>query len=240
MLVDAGLRDGMRVLDIGCGHGDVTLLAAQLVGAGGHVLGIDRDEGAVVAARARAAGLGLANVGFAPGDLGALSIDQAPFDAVIGRRVLMYLPDVVQTLGVLARLLAPGGLMAFQEHDSSGMPICATPMPLHTRASGWMWQTVAHEGGDIRIGLHLRDALMRAGLRVEAVRAQATIITPEQPHRITDIVRAMLPRMVAAGVTTAEEIDVDTLDARLAAERETTNGACIWELIFGAWARKPR
>lgn len=54
------------------------------------------------------------------------------------------------------------------------------------------------------------------------------------------IVRAVLERIVAAGVATAREIDADTLDARLAAERQAANRTCVWELVFGAWARRNR
>src|SRR5437868_11929896 len=63
-LVEAGLLPGMRVLDFGCGVGDVAFLAAALVGEAGQVVGIDRSEAAVQTARARAATLGLQHVEF--------------------------------------------------------------------------------------------------------------------------------------------------------------------------------
>src|SRR5882757_11549895 len=50
----AGLRPGMRVLDVGCGPGDVSFLAARLVGPTGEVVGVDRAAAAVAAARGRA------------------------------------------------------------------------------------------------------------------------------------------------------------------------------------------
>src|SRR5579885_1480491 len=65
-LVEAGVEPGMRVLDVGSGSGDVSLLAADLVGAKGYVLGVDRSLAAVERARARASDLG--NVDFAVGD----------------------------------------------------------------------------------------------------------------------------------------------------------------------------
>src|SRR5262245_62576551 len=55
VLVRAGLAPGMRVLDVGCGIGDVSLLAASLVGPGGTVLGIDRSPDAIETAARRAA-----------------------------------------------------------------------------------------------------------------------------------------------------------------------------------------
>src|ERR1700680_4822152 len=63
-----GMQSGMRVLDVGCGVGDVTLLAARMVGPGGDVVGIDVDEAAVQMARHRAAGEELSNVQFHTAD----------------------------------------------------------------------------------------------------------------------------------------------------------------------------
>lgn len=238
LLIDAGVREGMRVLDIGCGRGDVALLAARLVGERGQVLGIDREEAPIEAGRARARELGLAHVSFRQADLGSLTGGHGLFDAVVGRRVLMYQPDAVACLSRLAGALVPGGLIVLQEHDSTSMPICRPAMPLHERVHGWLWGTVAREGGDVHFGLHLAPALVRAGFVVERVRAEATVLTPDQPHTIVTIVRAMLGRIVEAGVATLDEIAVDTLDVRLAAERREANGTCVWEMVFGAWARK--
>jgi 2-polyprenyl-3-methyl-5-hydroxy-6-metoxy-1,4-benzoquinol methylase len=238
LLIDAGVREGLRVLDIGCGRGDVTFLARQLVGERGQVLGIDRDDAPFEAARARARDFGFANVSFTRVDLGALTSELGLFDAVVARRVIMYQPDAVACLKRLADVLGPGGLIVLQEHDSTSMPICLPAMPLHEQVHGWLWKTVAHEGADVHMGLHLGPALEQTGFTVERVRAEATVLTPDQPHTIGTIVRAMVGRIVGAGVATADELDADTLDERLAAERREANGTCIWEMVFGAWARK--
>lgn len=238
LMVDAGVREGMRVLDIGCGRGDLTFLAARLVGEHGQVLGIDREEAPIEVGRTRARELGLANVSFARVDLGSLTSGHGLFDAVIGRRVLMYQPDAVASLSRLAGALVPGGLIVLQEHDSTSMPICRPAMSLHERVNGWIWETVAREGADVHMGLHLAPALVRAGFSVERVRAEAIVLTSDQSHTIATIVRAMLGRIVETGVATVDEIAVDTLDVRLAAERQGANGTCVWEMVFGAWARK--
>jgi ubiquinone/menaquinone biosynthesis C-methylase UbiE len=76
------------MLDIGCGGGDVTLLAAELVGPSGFVLGIDRSAEAVAATTRRAAIEKVRQVQFLASELDKLSSDD-PFDALIGRFVLM-------------------------------------------------------------------------------------------------------------------------------------------------------
>ncbi len=238
LLVDAGVREGMRVLDIGCGSGNVTFLAAELVGERGRVVGIDREAAPLEVGRQRARDLGLTHVHFACTDLASPPGEDGPFDAVVGRRVLMYQPDAVASLARLADVLVPGGLIVLQEHDSTAMPICLPELPLHRRVSGWMWETVAREGADLRMGLHLAPALGKAGFKVERVRAESTVLTPEQSHPIGHILRAMRGRIVEKGVATEEELALDTLDARLAEEMRTANGTCLWEMVFGAWARR--
>src|SRR5215813_1978678 len=82
MLRRAGLAPGMQVLDIGCGVGDVSLLAAELVGASGAVLGVDRSAEAIKVAEWRAAQAGLKHVRFVASEVDAFSPPHT-FDAVI-------------------------------------------------------------------------------------------------------------------------------------------------------------
>src|SRR4051812_8624451 len=80
--VSAGLQEGMRVLDVGSGAGDVAILARELVGESGEVVGADLSETGIATARQRVSGY--SNVSFCVGDPTALTFDR-PFDAVIGR-----------------------------------------------------------------------------------------------------------------------------------------------------------
>lgn len=81
--------------------------------------------------------------------------------------------------------------------------------------------------------------LSAAGLALEQVRAEAIVQTPKTRYATAAILRAMLPRIEQHGVATASEIDVDTLDERLAEEREKANATYVSDVVFGAWARKP-
>ena len=70
VLTEAGLTPGMRVLDVGSGSGDVSFLAAELVGSNGSVVGVDRSAAAVERARTRAIRRNIHNVVFKTGDVG--------------------------------------------------------------------------------------------------------------------------------------------------------------------------
>jgi 2-polyprenyl-3-methyl-5-hydroxy-6-metoxy-1,4-benzoquinol methylase len=104
----------MRILDIGCGAGDVAMLAAELVGESGAVLGIDRSAAAVAVSRARAAaGRNIKFQVASPND----PLDEEPFDVMIGRYVLMYQDDPGSFVRAAAGLAKPGGVVAFHEID---------------------------------------------------------------------------------------------------------------------------
>jgi ubiquinone/menaquinone biosynthesis C-methylase UbiE len=112
----AGVGSGMQVLDLGCGVGDVSLLASRLVGATGGVLGIDRSASSIEMARRRALALGVRNVQFEMAELDNFDTART-FDAMIGRLVLVHLSDASGTLRRFRNFLTPNGLIAFQEMD---------------------------------------------------------------------------------------------------------------------------
>ena len=130
----------MRVLDVGSGSGDVSLLAADLVGSHGHVVGVDRSPAAVERARTRAFRRNLRNVSFEVGDPASMHFDR-PFDAIIGRFVLMYQDDPVTSLRNIMRYLREGGVVAFQELDST-RSLCS-----RKRHVGWCRDCAAAERG---------------------------------------------------------------------------------------------
>ncbi len=109
---DARLRAGQRVLDLGCGTGYPAILAAQVVGGQGLVVGLDLSEGMLSVARRKAEGLGLRNITFHIEDATTLPFELASFDAVISRFCLMFLPDIPKALNEIARVLRPDGYLA--------------------------------------------------------------------------------------------------------------------------------
>jgi 2-polyprenyl-3-methyl-5-hydroxy-6-metoxy-1,4-benzoquinol methylase len=114
MLVGAGLREGMRVLDIGCGTGAVSSLAAKLVGPRGRVVAIDRSETAIEVAVECAREENMSNIELRASALDELR-DEDGFDMVVGRYVLIHQPDAVRFLKNAAQFVRPGGCVAFHE-----------------------------------------------------------------------------------------------------------------------------
>jgi ubiquinone/menaquinone biosynthesis C-methylase UbiE len=136
---EACIGPGMTVLDVGCGNGDVSFLAADLVLSSGRVIGFDRDPLQVRAASAR---IGTsATVSFVE-----TAIDDPPageFDAIVGRLVLMYQHDLIAAVSSLIRRLRPGGVVAFVELNlrPDGSQVIYWPQtPLQKRVRGWVRQ----------------------------------------------------------------------------------------------------
>ena len=103
------LAPGERVLDLGSGAGTDSLVAAQMVGAGGSVIGIDMTPEMLEKARASAAAMGADNVSFVEGQVEELPFADRSFDVVISNGVIDLVPDKDAVFGELFRVLAPGG-----------------------------------------------------------------------------------------------------------------------------------
>jgi ubiquinone/menaquinone biosynthesis C-methylase UbiE len=112
LVADARLRPGMHVLDIGSGTGYPALLAGEVVGPTGRVMGIDLAESMLAVATRKAKARNLSHVTFRTGDATALPFDASSFDAVISRFCLMFLPEIPTALKGLVRILKPGGYVA--------------------------------------------------------------------------------------------------------------------------------
>jgi SAM-dependent methyltransferase len=103
------LAAGERVLDLGSGAGTDSLIAAQMVGEGGRVTGIDMTSAMLAKARAAAAELGAANVEFVEAEAERLPFPDESFDVVVSNGVVDLIPDKDAVFSELYRVLVPGG-----------------------------------------------------------------------------------------------------------------------------------
>ncbi len=106
------LRPGARVLDVCCGSGASAIPAAEAVDRNGSVLGVDLSEKLLELARAKARSSGLANVEFRAGDMLALDLPDAAFDAVVCVFGIFFVPDMPAAARELWKRVRPGGRLA--------------------------------------------------------------------------------------------------------------------------------
>src|SRR3954451_7767070 len=112
----AGIREGMRVLDVGTGLGHVAFEVASIVGPSGEVVGVDQAGELLEVADHRRADAGLANVRFQQADARAFR-DPEPFDAIVTRLLLFHHPDAVDVVAHHLDSLRPGGTFVAIDYD---------------------------------------------------------------------------------------------------------------------------
>ena len=239
----AGIGLAMRVLDIGSGAGDVALIAGELVGPSGTVLGIDRDLTSVEAATHRVQALGAQHVAFMVADIDEYLAD-IPFDAVVGRLVLMYSPDPIASIRNLARSLRSGGVVAFLEgtgNDDMETSWHHWPdTPLLAEVYSWFGACYGAANVQTKVGLRLPAWMRAAGLEPQPIcEATAMVVEGRDAAEFTAAgVRSMLPMIEANGIATAEHVDVNTLAERLLAAGDSDLVITIGAFT-SVWARKP-
>ena len=215
----SGIGPGMRVLDVGCGAGDMSFLVADLVGPAGSALGVDVDEHVLVFAEQRRKELKVRNVSFADATP-ALAADDM-FDAVVGRLVLMYQPDPTETLRQLAAHVRPGGIVAFQELASAPVAWQFPNLPLFMDVMQWIRGAFAHSGAHTNLGFELYDRMRDAGLEPAMPIAEVPLSAgaDESAHeRWASLARSLAPKIIEYGLATEAELNIDTLDERLRSE----------------------
>lgn len=112
------------VIDIGCGPGTATLRAAQHVGPGGRVLGVDLAPQMVAWAERRAQAEHLTHIRFMEGDAETLEgVDDASFDVAISNFGVIFAPDGPRMVETVARVLKPGGVFAFTSWIERGIAV---------------------------------------------------------------------------------------------------------------------
>jgi ubiquinone/menaquinone biosynthesis C-methylase UbiE len=235
---DAGIVRGQRVLDIGSGVGDVAMLAARLVGPSGEVVGIERDAGYIARATERASAVGYRNVRFVQADLNDLGVD-GPFDAAVGRLILSHLPDPVAVVQSVARLVAPGGVIAFAEPAWSPALAVSAAVPLWSQLMTTLHEVFARSRGTAGVGLELYRIFQDAGLRAPTMHLEMPLGDDARFAEVeTDLLRALLPAAEEHGVSVAELGDLNTLAERVRAALVEAKAPICFVGMVRAWSRK--
>jgi SAM-dependent methyltransferase len=237
----AGVGPGMRVLDLGSGAGDVALLAGELVGPGGEVVGVELDESLIDTAQSRAHALGYDHVRFVAGDARALPV-AGSFDAVISRFFLVFHPDPAALLRDVARHLRPGGLVICQEHDFVSPPVSVPDSPSWRQFWHWLRAVFAANGFDPTLPYRFPAIYRDAGLTSPQLRQEAPVGYDAGwlgYAYAAGTLRSLLPTLERHGIATAAEVDAETFAARLHAEVGAIGGTARATPVVGAWGRKP-
>ncbi len=167
----AGLQEGHTVLDLGSGAGNDVFVARRVVGASGHVIGVDMTEAMIARANENKGKLGYSNVEFRLGDIENLPIETESVDVVISNCVLNLVPDKSKAFSQIHRVLKAGGHFSISDIVISGN----LPAPLLTAAE----MIAGCVAGAMIEGDYLAT-VKNAGFRNVAVKKEKIIDLPDE------------------------------------------------------------
>jgi SAM-dependent methyltransferase len=235
VLLDAGLRGGMRVADLGCGVGLVTALLAELVGPGGHVVGIDASGAQLAQARERLNGAG-SPVSFVEASATDTGLPPGSFDLVYCRFLLIHLPEPERALREMLALLKPDGILVCEDGD---LTASGSEPPSALDAFADLWGRLGPRRGlDYTLGRRLYQMVLAAGFAAPEITFNQPVRARGESKRLLELsVAEAGPAFVEAGLITSWELD-HTLDEmrRLAGDGSVL---AVMPRMAQVWARKP-
>lgn len=215
----AQVRAGERVLDVACGTGVVTRLAAARVGSAGRVVGLDLNPSMLAVARAVSSGT---RIEWQEGSALALPFPDRSFDVVLCQQGLQFFPDRAAGLREMRRVLVPGGRLALScwrpvDHNPGAL---ATELALARRVGSAQATLPPFSLGDRET---LRGLITGAGLRDVRIRAEVKSVRYSSVERYVRMriegaptmigaLASQGPEVVAAVITEVEEALRDYVD----------------------------
>ncbi len=242
LLDRVGIPPDARVLDLGCGGGDVTRVFAERAPRG-TVVGVDFDPQVIAIAEAETADRQLDNVEFVVGDLGESGSDvvgavteAGPFDVVYARFLLSHLADPAALVDRMVEWCAPGGVVVAEDIDIAGS-ICAPPHGAFSSTCALYAETVRARGGDPQLGLALPVVLDEAGLSdVQVAVAQPGGLRGDAKRIQLLTLESIAPTAIDLGLTTHEE--VAELIASLTEHIARADTYVTTARVIQAWGRR--
>jgi len=234
VLIDAGIKPGMRVADLGCGVGMTTALLAELVGSTGEVVGVDLSAAQLAQAQELMPSE-FSNVKFVEASATDTGLPYGSFDLVYSRFLLIHLVEPVAALREMHRLLKPGGILVCEDGDlttAGSEPTTALNMfaDLFGRL-GPKW------GVDYTLGRRLFQLVSAENFSdVEITYNQPVVARGEQKRLAELSVTEAGPSFVNAGLITEQALEQTLAEMLRAAEDESV--LAVMPRMSQVWARK--
>ncbi len=236
LLVRAGITEGMKVADVGCGIGTVSCWIAKRVGPKGKVVGVDINKEQVELARKNAEIAQLTNITFVEGGAYRTGLPYESFDLVFCRFVLMHLDQPMLALREIGALVKPGGLLVCEDGDFQS-PFCEPHLKAFDRCFELYRAIGVNRGYDFEIGPKLYRMFLEAGFSTaEATLAQPVFVRGAAKRLPEWTLTECAPNIIKAGLATQKEIT--QLVAELTAFAEDPTTLIGMARVTQIWARK--
>ena len=231
-----GVRDGWRVVEIGCGPRGCLDLLSERVGATGKVIGVERSAEHVQRAQHFAVETHLTNVQVLQADARNTGLPERAFDLATARLVLVNVPEPEQLVAEMVRLIRPGGVVALDEPDANTTR-CDPPHPAQTRLLQVLNTYAEMNGIDRSIGLRVPRMLREAGLADVRVNPVIHVFPPAHARRtlLLELVENTRDRILDKGLI--GEAELNELTAALKRHLEDPGTLVISSVYIQAWGR---
>ena len=241
LIRECGIGPGMRVLDIGCGAGHMSMLLAEAVGDTGSVVAFDREARAIETARARALAAGHRQIEFVVASDEAFP-DHPEFDAAIGRYVLHHQSDPVAMIRRAASAVRRGGVVAFHEPAGHVSSRTLPTIALHVRSERYLSSVFDAMLPHRDVGGRLIACFEEAGLPTPHLIWESIAGGYDSPlwRLLAMTYRSMLPHIAASrGQAPADVGDPSTLADRLIAAAAAARAQIVSKPQSCAWVIRP-
>jgi SAM-dependent methyltransferase len=234
VLLEAGLQRDMRVADVGCGVGMVTALLAELVGAEGHVVGIDASAAQLAQARQRWE-TRYPNVQFTEASATSTGLPPESFDLVYCRFLLIHFPKPDEALREMRALLKPNGILVCEDGDLTS---AGSEPPSAYGAFADLWGRLGPlRGVDYTFGRRLFQILQAAGFPAPEITFNQPVLARGEHKRFLELsVAEAGPAFLDAGLITADELERTLVEMQRLNADETV--LAITPRMAQVWARK--
>lgn len=217
-----GLRDGMRVVEIGCGSGNIACWVAEQIGPNGTVMGIDNSRGQIEQARKQAKSRGLKNIEFHVADAYSPRLPEDHFDVAYCRLVLMHLTDPGKALQAMRKLVRPGGQVVCEEMNLDCW-VCDPPASAFRRFFELNIALGERRGEHFRLGASLHRLFRKTGFTHPDVGTNFSLAVRGEQKRLLGLTFIeFAPELVREGLATQSEVDQVGADMMRLADDETT------------------
>jgi ubiquinone/menaquinone biosynthesis C-methylase UbiE len=236
LLSAAGLCSGMRVAEIGCGVGLTAQWVSTQVSPGGFVTGVDSSSEQLHVGQKLAEEAHATNLSFREGNAYETGLPRDSFDLVYSRFLLCHLADPAKALTEMSSLLKRGGILVCEDHDDGG--IFTEPATHAYKRLVEISEAVNRSHGlDAYIGLKLPRLFCGVGFGQQEVKVNQIALLRGEEKRFWELtLREAAPAILAAHVSTSEELDAICEEVRKIAQDESI--LLMLARVTQVWARK--
>ncbi len=201
LLLKAGLKPGIRVLEIGCGTGNMTHWIARKIGENGHVTAVDNSGDQIKIAKTNCSDVN--NISFIESSLFDLK-DLAKFDVIYSRFLIMHLTTPFEAIQFLMQFLKPNGVIVCEEATNS-VTACYPQSPVFQKNRELLMELLKKKGLDFDIGEKLYSYFQQLNLKDISINfVQPIYATKRQKRMMRLLMNQLKSQYIQVGLATEE------------------------------------